>query len=695
MNRSSSVPVIMIILALVLVTCLCLCGLAAIAYFTITSTSISTGGNPFPLEKAAPISTPVVIRPTKPASSPLPQPSTQAQSTGTPPVPVMPGIDSQANLEHLRSVEVPVRDPYDLARRMEGKAGVSPTLDPPAFFRKVGDKNSFWVSDSDTNDYFQAPATLRLVTDHAYFWISDDVDYRPGDLEALAEAFENHIYPTNRAFFGSEWTPGVDGDPHIYILYTSGLGRSIAGYFSATDSLNPAVNEYSNGHDMFVFNADLVSLDEDFTYGILAHELQHMILWYNDQNESTWMNEGFSDLAIFLNGYDIGGHDFAYTADPDIQLNDWPTDRHHTSPHYGASFLFMTYFLDRFGEDNTKALVAYPGDGLDGMDGLLAEQNINDPLTGETMTADDVFRDWTVASYLQDSDVSDSRYTYHNYPGAPQPSDTETLVNCNDELQTRDVRQYGVDYIRFECQEDTTLNFEGSIQVDLLPTDPHSGIYAYWSNLGDESDMTLTRRFDFTRQDGPLTLEYWTWYNIEEDYDYAYLLASEDGASWEILFTPSGTAEDPTGANLGWGYNGMSGRGPEWIQESVDISKFAGKEVFLRFEYITDAALNEEGMLIDDIAIPEIGYTADFERDDGGWEAAGFARIQNVLPQDFRLTVITIGDQTTVIPIELSPDNSAKIPLTFDGGKNDVVLVVSGTTRYTRQPAAYRFELQP
>ena len=28
-----------------------------------------------------------------------------------------------------------------------------------------------------------------------------------------------------------------------------------------------------------------------------------------------------------------------------------------TSPHYGASFLFMTYFLDRFGEEATKALV--------------------------------------------------------------------------------------------------------------------------------------------------------------------------------------------------------------------------------------------------------------------------------------------------------------------------------------------------
>ncbi len=149
--------------------------------------------------------------------------------------------------------------------------------------------------------------------------------------------------------------------------------------------------------------------------------------------------------------------------------------------------------------------------------------------------------------------------------------------------------------IRLDCREDTTLNFEGSIQVNLLPTDPHSGNYAYWSNLGDESDMTLTRRFDFTGQDGPLTLDYWTWYDIEEDYDYAYVLASEDGENWETLFTPSGSAEDPTGANFGWGYNGTSGNGPEWIQESVDISKFAGKEVYLRFRVHHRCSIERRG----------------------------------------------------------------------------------------------------
>ena len=60
-----------------------------------------------------------------------------------------------------------------------------------------------------------------------------NLQYR--DLRDLADAFEYHIYPTDRSFFGSEWTPGVDGDPHIYILYARGIGDDNAGYFSSAD----------------------------------------------------------------------------------------------------------------------------------------------------------------------------------------------------------------------------------------------------------------------------------------------------------------------------------------------------------------------------------------------------------------------------------------------------------------------------
>jgi hypothetical protein len=220
--------------------------------------------------------------------------------------------------------------------------------------------------------------------------------------------------------------------------------------------------------------------------------------------------------------------------------------------------------------------------------------------------------------------------------------------------------------------------------------DAHSGSYSFWSNLGNESDMTLTREFDLTGVSGPITLSYWIWYDIEEDWDYMYLEASTDGQTWQILQTPSSTDYNPSGQSFGWAYTGQTGN---WIQEEVDLSQFAGQTVQLRFEYITDAAVNGEGALLDDIRIEAVDYEEDFEAGDGGWEAAGFVRVENTLPQTYRLTLITEGDTTTVAHIPLNPDQTAEIPLSLNPGE-EAVLIVTGTTRFTRLPAAYQIEIE-
>ncbi len=694
MNRFNNLSVVIVALLIAVLSCLCFLTLSGALFIFNVSRSDSPGNEAINSNWAGdPTATPVVVRPS-PTAEYTPQVE-NSQEVNEAPVPIT--NDPEETRKILSDTIVPVNDVADLAQRLQGKIGIPPTLAPPPVPLEIGSRESFWVTNSDTDQTFQVQAELQYITDHSYFWIEEGVPFDSSELEELAQTFENQIYPTNREFFGSEWTPGVDSDPHLYILYATGLGNRVVGYFSTNDSYNPQVQEYSNGHEMFVLNADSTSLNRPYTYGVLAHEFQHMIHWYRDRNEASWMNEGFSDLAMFLNGYDIGGHDHLFAQDPDLQLTDWPNDPTRTAPHYGASFLFMTYFLDRFGEQATQSLVSDQANGMDSIDNVLHTLGITDTLTSEPITADDVFRDWTVASYLQDAHIADGRFTYHNYPSAPQPSATESIFNCEGQTYTRDVQQYGTDYISIMCDENITLNFEGSTQVGVLPVDPYSGRYSFWSNKGDESDMTLTQLFDFSQHSGPLTLTYWTWYDIEKDWDYLYLEASRDGENWQILTTPSGTGEDPIGANYGWGYTGTSGNGPEsqWVQESVDISQFAGEQVYLRFEYITDGAVFGEGLLLDDVAIPEVGYFSDFEDDDGGWQAAGFARIQNLLPQNFQLTVIRKGDGISVENIPTGSGNAIAIPLAFGEEIDEVVLVVSGSTRFTRQPATYRFTLSP
>jgi len=696
MQRSNKLGLIFLSLIVGIICCLCIIIVGGAAtILTVTRSANYFDSAQTLIQEPAP--TPVVIRPTTAVGTSTPQLGQQTVPENKPDAIIIQETDT---LTTLRNARVPESDIADLAQRLEAISGIPATLIPPTEPIQVGTQKMFWVIKSDgpeINETFQIQATLEYVTDHAYFWIEDGSSFKHQELEALAQAFEYEIYPTNRAFFGSEETPGIDGDPHLYILYAHNLGSIVAGYFSPRDSYHPLIQEYSNGHEMFVFNLEKVSFDNEFTYGTLAHEFQHMIHFSRDRNETSWLNEGFSDLAMFLNGYDIGGHDYIYVSDPDIQLNDWPNDQSQTIPHYGASFLFMTYFLDRFGEQATQALVTHPENGLDSIDLVLAELGVQDPLTGTIITADDVYRDWVTASFLQDASVGDGRFTYHNYPGAPQPSETEIIDDCDQQTITRDVQQYGVDYISLQCRNNIALYFEGSTQVNLIPADPYSGEYAFWSNKGDESDMTLTQHFDFSQHNSPLTLSYWTWFDIEKDYDYLYLVASVDGENWQIINTPSGTADDPTGASYGWAYNGFSGFGnePVWINEQVDISQYAGKKVDIRFEYITDAAVNGEGFLLDDVSIPEIGYFSDFEMDDGEWIPEGFVRIQNNLPQDFLVTMIRENGQTEVEYLELSEDNTLTVELDFEGDLHKAILVVSGNTRYTRQPAAYRFSLIP
>jgi len=666
-------PVTWIVLALVFLCCCAITlGLVGVSYFSIGSRATQ-----IPSE-STPVQTPVDNN----GSSSTPQSCTAS----TPPtlnrvaVDQIP-LDTQSTMQ---TTIVPVNDLRDLACRLEGKCSVPATL--PSGPYTTGQKTTFWVSNTDNAQSFKVNATLQYETDHAYFWVQDNVQYDQAEAKQLIDTFENKIYPTDREFFGSEWTPGVDGDPHIYVLYAHGIGGLVAGYFSSVDEYTPDAHQYSNAHEMFVFNADNSPLSDTYTYGVLAHEFQHMIHWNQDRNETSWINEGFSELAVLLNGYYSGGAASEYTSNPDMQLNDWDPDNSLNGPHYGASLMFLSYFLDRFGKDATQQLVHDQLNGMDSVDDVLKSVKATDPVTKQPVLADDLFMDWAVTNYLQDGSVGDGRYVYKAYANAPQTQDTDT-INCATTLAGT-VHQYGVDYIHVSNNSGLTkLHFEGDTQTSLLPTEANaaSGKYAFWSNKGDESDMTLTHDFDFSKVSSPISLQYKTWYDLEKDYDYTFVEASTDGGkTWTILKTPSGTDSNPSGNSYGWGYNGKSGG---WINETVDLSQYAKKKVQLRFEYITDAAVNGEGFFLDDVSVAAVKYTTDFEKDDGGWVAAGFARVENVLPQTFRLAwIVKQGGKTTVQMIPVNADQTADISLE---GVNDGVLVVSGLTRFTRVQANY------
>lgn len=695
MRQKKSLPVLLIIALVFLGVCCCVslvCG-ATILVLNVMQNNQLAASTIIP-EVMAETDQPVVkptatSEPMQPTQTPEPTAGEEANAhLESEVVPI--GEINDETLRTLLQAEIPVADPEDIAMRLMGIQNIPQTLSQPAPVYTLGDEKEFWLLNMDTNTNFQAVTQLAYITDHAYFWIEKGAYYDPDELALLAETFEKTIYPTNRAFFGSEWSPGIDNDEHLYIVYATGLGYSIAGYFSSTDSVHPLANPHSNAHETFMMNADAIGLGEDFTYGVLAHEFQHMIHWYQDLNETSWLNEGFAELAALLNDFYDSGFDSLYLWDTDLQLNDWPNNSDSTAPHYGAGFLFVTYFMDRFGEDATKALVADQQNGLESVDTVLSSQGIIDSATGMPVIADEFFRDWTVTNLLQDSSIQDGRYDYRSWEPEYYASYTEGPLYCGQSLVS-DVKQYGAEYVEISCDQDVIMRFQGETSVDLLPVSAYSGKYYFWSNKGDESDMKLTRQFDLSTVSGEENpaLEYSLWYDIETDYDYLYVMISTDGSQWEYLETDGGTNYNPVGSNYGWGYTGVS---DGWVQESVSLREYAGQKIWVRFEYVTDAAVNGEGFLLDNVALPAVGYFTDFETDNGGWEPEGFVRIHNMLPQRYLATLVRMLDDGRIVvePIVLDENNQFSILLDFDGMLNSAALVLSGATRFTRTPAEYQ-----
>jgi len=598
------------------------------------------------------------------------------------------GIETEKLLE---TTDVPERDLHDLAIRLRGLPSDTPrTVNPggsPDY--SVGTRRLFHASNVDTDEQFDVYATLEYKTEHVYMWVEEGVDFDRDALLEAAKLFEEHTYSTNRAFFGSEWSPGVDNDAHLSVLHARGLGDSIAGYYSSADEFVAVVRDDSNEMEMFYINVENVTINDDFYNGVLAHEFQHMIHWYNDRNEETWVNEGFSELAMYLNGFDTGGSDWEFAMAPDTQLNSWPEEPGTAGANYGAGYLFTSYFLDRFGSEATQALVAHPENAFASVEAVLEE-------LGTGLTYQDLFADWIVANLLDDPTIADGRYGYEEID--PPSFDMGITYDESDypASETSTVRQHGTDYVELRGSSPLAFRFTGSTQIGLVDTTAHSGRYVWWSNRGDDSDMLLTHAFDLSNV-SQATLEFWTWYDLEEDWDYAYVeISTDEGETWEILTTPSGTGTNPNGNSFGWAYTGRSGGGDtaEWIQEQVDLSSYAGQEVLLRFEYVTDDAVNRPGFVLDDVAIPEIGYSSDFETDGDGWEGAGFIRHANVLPQGWLVQLVLFGAETKVERLALSDDQTGEWTIPLDSRTERAVVTISGLAPVTTEIASYSYEIE-
>jgi hypothetical protein len=108
-----------------------------------------------------------------------------------------------------------------------------------------------------------------------------------------------------------------------------------------------------------------------------------------------------------------------------------------------------------------------------------------------------------------------------------------------------------------------------------------SGSHSYKSRKSnyDVSAMTSLHPIPVTEN---MKLSFWCSYEIEEEWDYAFVEVSLDGRRYDLL-------DKFTGSSEGWQYR------------EYDLNRYVGESIFVRFRYTTDARTLEDGFYIDDI----------------------------------------------------------------------------------------------
>ena len=453
--------------------------------------------------------------------------------------------------------------------------------------------------------------------------------------------------------------------------------------------------------------------DENPTYeGVIAHEFEHLLMNYSDSGELSWVDEGLADMAIFLNGWgDTNDSHLLYhqVFHRETSLTRWGGGLEN----YGASYSFFLYLWEQAGGNGGgDVTVDYEYSGtsgdrliklifeneLDGMEGVQAAiDEYNATLqAGETAlrSAEDFFKDWAIAIYLDTDDKGTFDFQNLNFGDAITSGWTIELANDlffgnrgqyngavplgrwehSPQVPTQTALPFGVSYESFRNPgPNWTLTFDGEDETVIAP---HTGPEHWYAGYESMSDNILTVEGDFSAGG---ELDFWTWYFIEEGWDFGYVEVSSDGGTtWEQieLATDDGqvvtTDDDPFGNNTeGDGLTGTSG-GTYFVDEPVYIhlsGEIEAGTTDVRFRYSTDAAYLDTGWFIDDVAFngtPVAVSTTDWVSTTG------------VQDNNWSVQIISSCDLT---PGVLSPGETTEFGGYIYRYEGDEPLVINGTSQ--------------
>lgn len=558
--------------------------------------------------------------------------------------------------------------------------------DSAGFYRKqytlrgVGSHTELWV----------ATPVPRTV----FGWTAVGTDFQAGDcrngvrttitdaqVNYLVGQFDNNILPKESAEFSV--APDRDGTNQIHLPPLGGVPSDSSGAGEKTvvlvdnvrddnfrDLNNTQGNSYiagffSSGLNEF-FDRNLMSIDafdwlhrtganpphepapgnnclsapsRPFLYeGVFAHEYQHLLESYQDPEEVNWVNEGLSDFAIDVTGYDfpqrsvsqigfdshlqcfMGNLVFQTDANPNPRgggpensLTLWGDQGDgEILCDYGAAFSIMEYLASQYGPGFMTQLHQNPAEGFGGLQNVLGVRD----------TATAVLHRWAAAMAL-DGVLDNGGRLRHNVPESQYQIDAlHAGINWDnpDAFSTAGAPPNGSDYIRLrdgsgrylKAEDIRSLSFQGASTLEPQPVEwtvttaapDHGTDAALAAPDADNKDAAIVHSVAVPAGSPSLTFD--TKYDTEPGFDSFFVQVSTDGgATYHSLANANTTCDLDPGADKTLKDNcpGLNGDSGGWVSETFDLTPYAGRTVLLALRYVTDANTRGSGVWVDNVSV--------------------------------------------------------------------------------------------
>ena len=206
----------------------------------------------------------------------------------------------------------------------------------------------------------------------------DPADYviTQEQIDQLGDTLHDEIVAVDEAQFGPIGladTSDPDSDALVVLAY-----NAFDDYFYYCDETSYTAGYFAPNFikdlGMNVIVVDVLdwanSIGEEGGYsieGIIAHELEHLLMEYSDTSELSWVDEGLADLAAFFNGF-YGDENSALASHSayhqvfhrETSLTRWGGGLQN----YGAAYSWFVYLWEQAGGNGGTGAGAPPGPGL-------------------------------------------------------------------------------------------------------------------------------------------------------------------------------------------------------------------------------------------------------------------------------------------------------------------------------------------